>query len=435
MQSCDKSTECFTIFSKHPDHPLRVIGVATPETHDKVCKIVKAERPEGLKILVSELFTQSNWKNLPHIEEQVLNSFHRISTLDIIKFKSFVRIKSSQGYLDDLFGCDIINFKDYLYNKLKTDSTDFISDYSEFGQVISDLWNIKFDIGAVFVGPGELCISLLTGCQKSRFGDLNYKQYEIELKSNYGRLGKSLFTHKFRENLLSSGIPIDVEKEYLNWNNIKLEILRSKILTQFAKKKSNYPLEHNLETSSFPVIMIDFQQIPNSKTLLQNINQYFNYRQDIKDIKDGVTRVKWLECVYTCLMYENNLTEEQFLKILSFTRTEQLDVDEELELLSGLRLLEKMYGIKQKLSIEKDRELLVFLIWAIQLTAYRAVTKFDFLFLVNPKTYEIAVFNTHKKSITECLISTFQFLYAKKDKFYAKLDVDDRNKGISISMK
>lgn len=380
--------EATILIQKKDDPDVHEFNV-TNDTADRVRKVIR-KSGSGEAVLIERLFSLSGFKNVQTFE--LVKLAFDVGNVDVTGLDQIINAKKEKKlsllneYIDH---GTAFNIKD----KVLVPAADKITDNG--GELVTNLFKVSIGEGTVGVGPGEICISLLTNFSKAVVGDLESEGLKIEVKAFGGRLGKGKHALDF----------IDFAKDYLKSLNLKSSLILPK------NRKTIYGATKNLETIMIKraintpdlLEIIEIVETSNLSTMdVQGVQEFINkinsamkasplalVRNELKRILEALTKSlsasvtkgpAWGQTVRDFFLSDYGLTTEQIVYALAELRTEPFDENGAAELrhaLNGIITTPDYF-----LGGDGEKRLSDITL-AIQAASYQQVEGFNVLLVIN----------------------------------------------------
>lgn len=361
------------IYAKLPTKPkLSFVGAVTPNDYKLIRNRIIGHGEGGLKFLVTNLLEKAGWdlkRDERNIFAPVTEIFMQTPDIDLKKFTNFVERKESKNFFTSyLRDHNVFNLYDMFEKELRG-----IYPREALVKLIDDLWSVTTCVNQTGVGPGEICLSVITNASKSTKGDLTIPGIgNIEVKSTFGRLGSGDNCMLFPERI----------KQLFAAKRLSITAVRKQRALLTAKKQKTTDMW------------------------------------------------SWNEALQTFFLHDWGFSKSTILSALAYISTEPLTTNQHGRLVAALKQL-----IKNSLPklFQGDRYELIKLVLTIQLCTYQATEQFPFLLSVDRKTknaYSIFFSDNMEKNV----LSVYNQI-TRIGRFSSNLGVDSEGtrKGVELN--
>ena len=251
------------IFAQLPQQKIELIGSLSEADYPLIRNRIVGHTQGGTKELVTELLLKAKWvleRDERNIFIPVIETFMQIPGINLKKLSEFVKNKEKQTF----FTKYLESKKTFNLYEMFQQNLEGVFSPESLKQLVDQLWTITTCVKQVGVGPGEICLSLLTDAQKGNKGDLLITEVgDVEVKSSRGRIGTGNNALSFAKNIEKHFQIIPDPKDswngnvqyfFYNFYNLKLSDL-SKALTFISTEELNNEQVENLSKGIQQIIL------------------------------------------------------------------------------------------------------------------------------------------------------------------------------------
>ena len=457
------------------------LGMVSDKEYQRLKRLVLSKADGGTESLVKQLLRLGRWEETAEIDTLVLDIFLE-HDVDVQVLNKLVEKKKS-GNLGKLNSCiskgDVWNLMDAV-DPMARKLT------KNFKQLFMDLtYKVQPKISTVSVGPGEISLSMFTNATKGDVGDLMLDGMELEIKGDGGRLGssdytKSIFTtpgNKYLNILADRGqgqhfsqaetIQIRAQlslkattaldkfqkvKQVVNKNKDDLEnlvgpvnqVIQSYETLKDTKTSIDPELIKTNITSAIDVIDQD-TRIPLTKLII-GLNQTIVALLDqLVNTTDQNTDYNWQTSTQYMFNHDWGMSPREMAEAFVEMRTEQMDPGAVASLISAAEKIFKNTDLTKSLlnlkAAQKGKTKTIAQVElqrlqaALMATSYQSAHGFERIIVLNSKTLAASniKFNPEHDA-GQTLISVYRQLKQNQNIHVSNPGVDQRNKGIGISV-